>query len=113
MLQLLQPFRHRFTSLTHRPDFQAKSQDGEVQEELLAILEALCGLAKSTWLDSAQEYFTFLLPLLQACVPLLEVCADIPVVASVILELFALVEENYAILLDRVTLFERDVVVMS
>ena len=112
MFQLLQPFRHRFTTLTHRPDFRAKSQDGEVQQELLAILEALCGLAQSTWLDSVQEYFIFLLPLLQACAPLLEVYADVPEVVGVIFELFALVAENYIHFLDRVIVLSCDVIVM-
>ena len=108
-LQLLHPFQHRFTSLIHRPDFQTKFQDVELQQELLAILEALCGVAlcgltQVVWLDMAPEYFNFLLPLLQACVPLLELFADISEVVRVIFDLFCLVAEGYLCILDEVSI---------
>ena len=49
-----------------------------------------------------QEFFAFLLPLLQASVRLLEVYSDNTEVIRVILELFALMAENYIIFLSEV-----------
>ena len=108
-LQLLHPFQHRFTSLIQRPDFRTKFQDVELQQELLVILEALCGVAlcgltQVVWLAMAPEYFHYLLPLLQACVPLLELFADISEVVRVIFDLFCLVTEGYLCILDEVSI---------
>ena len=49
-----------------------------------------------------QEFFEFLLPLLQASVPLLEVFRDNAEVVRLIIELFALTAENYIIFLNQV-----------
>ena len=49
-----------------------------------------------------QEFFNFLLPLLQVAVTLLEVFRDSPEVTGVILELFALSAENYIVFLSQV-----------
>ena len=97
--QLLQPFHQRFTSLVQQPDFH---QDGCTQQTLLSILEAMCGLAQSARPDSVPGFFTYLLPLLQTAVSLLELYSDVPEVGRVILELFALVAENYTVFLNEV-----------
>lgn len=81
----------------------------ETQQELLIILEALCGVAlcgptHEIWLDMAPEYFKFLLPLLQACVPLLKLFADSSDIVSVIFELFSFVAEGYPCILDEVSI---------
>ena len=91
-------------ALVQLPDFRSRSQDNATQHTLLSILEALCGLAQSTRSDSAQEFFSLVLPLLQTTVSLLELYADVPEVVRVILELFCLVAENYTIFLDEVKL---------
>ena len=44
-LQLLQPLQHRFTSLVQRPNFRVSCHEVATQQELLSVLEALCGLA--------------------------------------------------------------------
>ena len=45
--QLLQPLQQRFTSLVHNPNFRSTCHDMPTQQELLSILEALCGLAQN------------------------------------------------------------------
>ena len=100
--QLLQPLHHRFTSLVQHPDLQSHSQDGSTQQALLAILESLCGLAQSARPDSVPEFFGFMFPFLQVAVSLLEVFSDVVEVTEVILELFALVSENYTVFLNEV-----------
>ena len=49
-----------------------------------------------------QEFFDFLLPLLQASVQLLEVYSDTAEVVEVILEMFALTAENFIVFLSQV-----------
>lgn len=108
-LQLLSPFQHRFFSLIHRRDFRTKIHNVEIQQELLTILEALCGVAlcgpsHEIWLDMAPEYFKFLFPLLQACVPLLKLFVDSSEIVSVIFALFSFVAEGYPFILDEVSI---------
>lgn len=102
-LQLLQSFQTRFTSLVQAPDFHACCHLPDTKQRLLSVLEPLCGLAGCVRLAYIQEFFRFLLPLLQTCVSLLELCASMLDVVSVILELFVLVAENYTVFLDQVS----------
>ena len=87
--QLLQPFHERFMSLVHRDDFQSVCHDTTVQQTILGILDAMCGLVEAR----RPEHFEFLLPFLQVCVSLMEVYAGVSEVIAVILQLFSLVTE--------------------
>jgi hypothetical protein len=98
--ELLQPLQQRFSSLVQNPDFGTTCHDTPSVQELLSLLEALCGLAHNARPALIQEFFAFLLPLLQASVRLLEVYSDNTEVIRVILELFALMAENYIIFLS-------------
>ncbi len=101
-IQLLQPFQTRFTSLVQAPDFPTRCHELDMKWALLAVLEPMCGLAGSIRVAYAQEFFHFLLPILQVSVSLLELYSGQPDVVTVILELFVLVAENYIIFLNQV-----------
>ena len=73
-----------------------------MQQNLLGIMEAMCGVAQSARPDAVQEFYEFLLPLLRVSVPLMELYLGTPDVVTVILELFSLVAENYSAFLDEV-----------
>ena len=53
-------------------------------------------------MGSVEEFFTFMLPILEAAVHLLEIYADTTEVVGVILDLFSLVTENYIVFLNQV-----------
>lgn len=94
--QLLQPFHDRFMSLVHRDDFRSVCQDATVQQTLLNILDAVCGIVEAR----IPEQFHFLLPFLQVCVSLMEVYSGVSEVITVILKLFSLVAENSFVWLE-------------
>ena len=58
-----------------------------------------------------QEFFSFLLPLLQGSVQLLEVYSDTAEVVGVVLELFALTADNYIVFLKEVRNRQRGVLI--
>ena len=64
----------------------------------------MCGLAACVRIAYIQEFFNFLLPLLETCVSLLELYTGTADVVAVILELFILVAENYTVFLDQVNI---------
>lgn len=66
----------------------------------------MCGLASCVRVAYVQEFFDFLLPLLQTCVSLLELYSAVADVVAVILDLFVLVAENYTVFLDQVCVCE-------
>lgn len=66
----------------------------------------MCGLAGCVRIAYVQEFFSFLLPILQTCVSLLELYSGAADVVAVILELFVLVAENYTVFLDQVSLLD-------
>ena len=74
-------------------DFRSVSQDAPVQQSLLGILDALCGLVEAR----KPEHFQFLLPFLQVCVSLMDVYSGVTEVISVILTLFSLVAEYFVV----------------
>ena len=88
--------------LVQRPDLRAHCHDREVQQNLLAILEAMCGLAQSARPDAVREFYEYLLPLLRLSIPVMELYSGMSDVVTVILELFSLVAENYTAFLDEV-----------
>lgn len=74
-----------------------------VQQSLLAIFEALCGLCPSVRSDNVQDLFLFLSQFLEMSVSLAEVYCDVTVIMVLILELFALVAENFISYLNKVS----------
>ena len=62
----------------------------------------MCGLAACVRVAYIQEFFNYLLPILETCVSLLELYTGTADVVAVILELFVLVAENYTVFLDAV-----------
>ncbi|KAL5457573.1 hypothetical protein EMCRGX_G034844 [Ephydatia muelleri] len=102
LTKLLEPLQKRFMDLVQRPDLRAHCHDREVQQNLLAILEAMCGLAQSARPDAVREFYEYLLPLLRLSIPVLELYSGMSDVVTVILELFSLVAENYTAFLDEV-----------
>ena len=88
--------------MVQKPDLRAHCHDREVQQNLLAILEAMCGLGQSARPDAVRDFYEFLLPLLRVSVSLMELYLGMSDVVTVILELFSLVAENYTAYLDEV-----------
>ena len=76
-------------SIVHRDDFQSVCHDATIQQTILGILDAVCGLVEAR----RPEQFEFLLPFLQVCVSLMEVYAGVSEVITAILRLFLLVTE--------------------
>lgn len=89
--------------MVQAPDFRTHCHRHDVKLQLLGVLEPMCGLASSIRLAYIQEFFRFLLPMMQTCVSLLELCSSMADVVGVILELFVLVAENYTVFLDQVS----------
>lgn len=101
--QLLQSLQMRFSALIQAPDFPTQFQKFDTKWALLSLLEPMCGLAACTRVAYSQEFFQYLLPVLQASVNLLALYAGMADVVTVILELYVLVAENYIVFLDQVT----------
>ena len=100
--QLLESLQARFSALVLSQDFRSVCHKSEVKSVLLSILESMCGLASSTRIAFVQEFFTYLLPILQTCIKLLPLYEEIDDVITVVLELFTLVAENYIVFLNKV-----------
>jgi len=72
-LQVLRPLRQRFLDLVNRDDFAQISQQEAVRREVVATLEALCGIAEATQVDNVAALFSFLVDFLSGCIGLMEV----------------------------------------
>ena len=89
-------------SLVQASEFPSQCHLLDTKWALLAVLEPMCGLAAYVRIAYIQEFFSFLLPILETCVSLLNLYTGIADVVAVILELFILVAENYTVFLDHV-----------
>jgi len=101
--QLLESLQSRFSALVQALDFQSRCREPETMQALLSLLESMCGLASCTRIAFVQEFFRYLLPILQMGIKLLPLYKEQREVLPIILELYVLVAENYIIFLTKVS----------
>lgn len=75
-LQVLHPLQQRFLNLINQENFSQISQEEAVKQEIVATLEALCGVAEATQIDNVGSLFSFLMDFLSSCIGLMEVRAE-------------------------------------
>jgi len=75
-IQVLHPLQQRFLNLINQENFAQISQEEAVKQEIVATLEALCGIAEATQIDNVASLFSFLMDFLSSCIGLMEVRAD-------------------------------------
>lgn len=73
--QVLHPLQQRFLNLINQDNFAQISQEEAVKREIVATLEALCGIAEATQIDNVASLFSFLMDFLSSCIGLMEVGA--------------------------------------
>ena len=103
-LQLTEPLSKRFMAQVLRPNFSSTCHDSSTQQELLSIVEVLCGLTDASSGSAVQLLFPFLLPLLKSCVSLMEAYSNTQAMCVSVLTLFTLVSENFTIFLEDVSI---------
>ncbi|XP_056292656.1 exportin-4-like isoform X1 [Pseudoliparis swirei] len=86
--EVLRPLRQRFLDLVNRDDFAQISQQEAVRREVVATLEALCGIAEATQVDNVAALFSFLVDFLSGCIGLMEVYSNTPETINLIIEVF-------------------------
>lgn len=86
--QVLHPLQQRFLSLINQENFSQISQEEEVKREIVATLEALCGIAEATQIDNVASLFSFLMDFLSSCIGLMEVYRNTPETINLIIEVF-------------------------
>ncbi len=74
-VQVLHPLQQRFLNLINQENFAQISQEEAVKQEIVATLEALCGIAEATQIDNVSSLFSFLMDFLSSCIGLMEVKA--------------------------------------
>lgn len=72
-IQVLHPLQQRFLNLINQENFTQISQEEAVKQEIVATLEALCGIAEATQIDNVASLFSFLMDFLSSCIGLMEV----------------------------------------
>lgn len=72
-LKVLHPLQQRFLNLINQENFAQISQEEAVKQEIIATLEALCGIAEATQIDNVASLFSFLMDFLSSCIGLMEV----------------------------------------
>lgn len=72
-IQVLHPLQQRFLNLINQENFAQISQEEAVKQEIIATLEALCGIAEATQIDNVASLFSFLMDFLSSCIGLMEV----------------------------------------
>lgn len=73
---MLHPLQQRFLNLINQENFAQISQEEAVKREIVATLEALCGIAEATQIDNVASLFSFLMDFLSSCIGLMEVGAQ-------------------------------------
>lgn len=69
---MLHPLQQRFLNLINQENFAQISQEEAVKQEIVATLEALCGIAEATQIDNVASLFSFLMDFLSSCIGLME-----------------------------------------
>ncbi|XP_043929121.1 exportin-4 [Protopterus annectens] len=86
--EVLQPFQQRFMNVINQENFQQICQQEEVKQEIIATLEALCGIAEATQIDNVAILFNFLMDFLNNCIGLMEIYKNTPETVNLIIEVF-------------------------
>ncbi|XP_072332936.1 exportin-4 isoform X2 [Scyliorhinus torazame] len=86
--EVLQPLQQRFLNVINQENFQQICQEEEVKQEIIATLEALCGIAEATQIDNVAILFTFLMDFLNNCIGLMEIYKNTPETVNLIIEVF-------------------------
>lgn len=59
-----------------------------MKQEIIATLEALCGIAEATQIDNVVILFTFLMDFLNNCIGLMDIYKNTPETINLIIEVF-------------------------
>ncbi|XP_057709108.1 exportin-4 [Corythoichthys intestinalis] len=86
--EVLHPLQQRFLNLINQENFAQMSQEEAVKQEIVATLEALCGIAEATQIDNVASLFSFLMDFLTSCIGLMEVYSNTPETINLIIEVF-------------------------
>ncbi|KAM4608329.1 LOW QUALITY PROTEIN: exportin-4 [Polymixia lowei] len=86
--EVLHPLQQRFLNLINQENFAQISQEEAVKREIVATLEALCGIAEATQIDNVASLFSFLMDFLSSCIGLMEVYRNTPETINLIIEVF-------------------------
>eukprot|EP00064_Thunnus_orientalis_P004786 superscaffoldBa00000447_g4798 len=86
--EVLHPLQQRFLNLINQENFAQISQEEAVKQEIVATLEALCGIAEATQIDNVASLFSFLMDFLSSCIGLMEVYSNTPETINLIIEVF-------------------------
>lgn len=88
VFQVLHPLQQRFLNLINQENFAQICQEEAVKQEIVATLEALCGIAEATQIDNVASLFSFLMDFLSSCIGLMEVYQNSPETVNLIIEVF-------------------------
>ncbi|XP_029558540.1 exportin-4 isoform X1 [Salmo trutta] len=86
--EVLHPLQQRFLNLINQENFPQICQEESVKREIVATLEALCGIAEATQIDNVASLFSFLMDFLSSCIGLMEVYRNTPETINLIIEVF-------------------------
>uniref|UniRef100_A0AAR2L9U8 Exportin-4 n=1 Tax=Pygocentrus nattereri TaxID=42514 RepID=A0AAR2L9U8_PYGNA len=86
--EVLHPLQQRFLNLINQENFAQICQEEAVKQEIVATLEALCGIAEATQIDNVGSLFSFLMDFLSSCIGLMEVYQNSPETVNLIIEVF-------------------------
>ncbi|XP_064413937.1 exportin-4 [Latimeria chalumnae] len=86
--EVLHPLQQRFLNVINQENFQQICQEEEVKQEIIATLEALCGIAEATQIDNVAILFNFLMDFLNNCIGLMEIYKNTPETVNLIIEVF-------------------------
>ncbi|XP_062861651.1 exportin-4 [Trichomycterus rosablanca] len=86
--EVLHPLQQRFLNLVNQENFAQICQEEAVKQEIVATLEALCGIAEATQIDNVASLFSFLMDFLSNCIGLMEVYQNSPETVNLIIEVF-------------------------
>ncbi|KAM8857681.1 exportin-4 isoform 1-T1 [Synchiropus picturatus] len=86
--EVLHPLQQRFLNLINQENFAQICQEEPVKLEIVATLEALCGIAEATQVDNVAMLFTFIMDFLSSCIGLMEVYSSTPETINLIIEVF-------------------------
>ncbi|XP_028847958.1 exportin-4 isoform X1 [Denticeps clupeoides] len=86
--EVLHPLQQRFLNLINQENFAQICQEEAVKREIVATLEALCGIAEATQIDNVASLFSFLMDFLSSCIGLMEVYRNTPETVNLIIEVF-------------------------
>ncbi|XP_060554653.1 exportin-4-like [Ruditapes philippinarum] len=84
---VLKTLQDKFVHMVTADGFAKRCQAADTKEEIIKLLESLCGVAKGSRVNNIDKIYDYLLPLLQQCVTLLDLYHDNEDVVPLIIEL--------------------------